>query len=162
MKKNFGLMMILLLFSFLFLLFWPVSASHDQPKEFTLLAQAFQYSPFGGENIRGGHPEWGRVEVQQGDHLIIHLKSDDTAHGLHIDGYSIDSRVEPRQEVDVHFTADKPGKYNFRCSVTCGPLHPFMIGELVVEPNIPYRAGIALTFVTAVGALAFVWRKDPV
>jgi hypothetical protein len=46
---------------------------------------------------------------------------------------------------EVEFTADKSGKFIFRCTQVCGSLHPFMTGELVVRPDAPYHLTIALS-----------------
>ena len=65
---------------------------------------------------------------------------------------------EPFAEVpDIQFVANKAGKFRFRCSQSCGDMHPFMIGELVVAPNRPFTAGvggaIGVALVVFLGAL---------
>jgi heme/copper-type cytochrome/quinol oxidase subunit 2 len=64
-------------------------------------------------------------------------------------------RVEEGQTKDIRFTATRPGTYRFRCAVTCGALHPFMIGQLVVEPNVPFAA--AGIVVLGTGIAGYVW-----
>jgi heme/copper-type cytochrome/quinol oxidase subunit 2 len=85
-----------------------------------------------------------RVQVSQGDRLVIDLTASDVVHGYYLDGYGIEQRVEPGITRQVTITADQPGKYRFRCSVACGELHPFMIGELVVTPNLPFWRAVGL------------------
>jgi plastocyanin len=110
----------------------PVSAS-NQPQTHHLSIDMTQYA---------FHP--ARVEVSRGDHLIIDLTASDVVHGFYLDGYGIEQRVEPGVTRQVSFTADQPGKFRFRCSVACGELHPFMIGELVVTPNLPFWRAVGL------------------
>ena len=99
-----------------------------------------------------------KIRVRQGDTLRITLASVDVEHGFFVEGYDIDARIlahqkkfkvrhpseeEAWKEVDqILLIADRHGKFRYRCSQTCGALHPFMQGELVVEPNTPYYAGI--------------------
>ncbi len=87
-----------------------------------------------------------RVTVNQGDAVTITLTASDVTHGFHLDGYGIERRVVPGNAETIAFVADQPGTYRFRCSVSCGSLHPFMIGELVVSPNVPFwrAAGVVL------------------
>jgi plastocyanin len=85
-----------------------------------------------------------RVQVNQSDRLVIDLTASDVVHGFYLDGYGIEQRVEPGVTRQVTFTADEVGKYRFRCSVACGELHPFMIGELVVTPNLPFWRAVGL------------------
>ena len=54
------------------------------------------------------------------------------------------------------FVADHAGSFRFRCSVTCGPLHPFMIGKLYVGPNWTLLRGSALAVLAAVAGLWLV------
>ena len=99
------------------------------------------------------------LRAREGDRITLHLRSSDVVHGFYLDGYDIDATLYPlrrefelrtggtRQTVEsVTFTASRPGKYRYRCSVTCGPMHPFMVGELIVEPNRlwPATAGAAM------------------
>lgn len=99
------------------------------------------------------------LDVQRGDTVALHLESLDASHGLSIDGYDVNIQAEPGKSADITFVADKPGTFKFRCSVTCGALHPFMIGELTVEPDFPLARAIAVTLIVAIGAVVFFWKE---
>ena len=79
-------------------------------------------------------------------------------HGLYVDGYGVSTQAEPGRPGELRFVADRSGAFRIRCAVPCGNLHPFMIGKLVVGPNLTWLRAIAATLITAVGALAFFWR----
>jgi cytochrome c oxidase subunit 2 len=95
------------------------------------------------------------IRANVGDEVLIHLASKDVTHGFYLDGYGIEAMVEAGQTKDIRFVASRAGTYRFRCAVTCGSLHPFMIGQLVVEPNVPF--GTAAVVVVATGAAGYVW-----
>jgi heme/copper-type cytochrome/quinol oxidase subunit 2 len=98
------------------------------------------------------------LDVQRGDTVNIHLESLDAVHGLFIDGYDVNIQAEPGKSADVTFVAEKAGKWKFRCSVTCGALHPFMIGELNVEPDLPFARAFIATIIASIGAVLFFWK----
>ncbi|GAB4532972.1 MAG: hypothetical protein Kow0063_14270 [Anaerolineae bacterium] len=100
------------------------------------------------------------LRVRQGDRVLLTLQSVDVVHGFYLDGYGIEARVEPGTSQQVEFIADRAGKYRYRCSVSCGTLHPFMIGELLVRPNLTYARGVGLTLVV-LGATLFYLRRFP-
>jgi heme/copper-type cytochrome/quinol oxidase subunit 2 len=108
-------------------------------RDFTVVARKFEYSP----NI---------LEVKRGDQVTIRLLSQDVHHGMYLDGYQIETSAYPGQDGALHFMADRNGRFAFRCSVTCGAFHPYMIGYLKVTPD--YRfLGAALA---SLGVLGFV------
>jgi heme/copper-type cytochrome/quinol oxidase subunit 2 len=119
-------------------------AAHAATHEIKLDASQYEYTP-------------GRVRVNQGDRVIITLTASDVVHGFYLDGYGLEQRVEPGVSQQIIFTADKAGKFRYRCSVNCGSLHPFMIGELVVTSNTPYWRAIAIVLVAASGMLIYLW-----
>ncbi len=82
-------------------------------------------------------------------------------HGFALDGYDVQQRVEPGITQRIEFTADRAGKFRYRCSVNCGTLHPFMIGELVVNSNTPFWRAIGLVLVAAAGMLITLWKTGP-
>ena len=100
------------------------------------------------------------LRVNQGDRVILTLKAADVVHGFYLDGYDIETRVEPGISQQVEFVADRAGKYRYRCSVSCGTLHPFMIGEMVVNPNLTFVRAVGLTLV-ALAATLFYLRWFP-
>lgn len=114
-----------------------------------LRARQFAYAP-------------GRVTVQLGQPVRFVLSSEDVTHGFSVDGYDIDVKVPIGEVKTVEFTPDRPGKFRFRCSVTCGPLHPFMVGEMVVEPNRPLQWAVGLTLLTALGIPGYLALSDKV
>lgn len=121
----------------------PIGAASPTTHEIRVEARQFAFSPH-------------RVRVQQGDRVVLELAAMDVAHGLYVDGYGVEASADPGVPTRLEFVADQSGKFRYRCSVTCGPLHPFMIGELVVEPNAPFLRAVALTLITAIGTLAFL------
>lgn len=149
-----GLRPILFVMSFIAviaLLIWLPSPSSGEPTqhEITIDAAGFAYAP-------------GRVQVNQGDQVVITLTASDVVHGFALDGYNINVRVLPGVSERIEFTAEKTGKFRFRCSVSCGTLHPFMIGELVVTPNSPFWKAAAIAVVALAGMLGHLWITERV
>jgi len=97
-----------------------ISAAAGQVKEFTMTAKQFEFVP-------------GKITVNTGDTVILHITSTDVTHGIAIPQFGVNQRLPVGEEKTVKFVADKKGTYNFYCSVYCGPGHRSMIGELVVQ-----------------------------
>lgn len=74
------------------------------------------------------------VRVKQGERVRLLITATDRTHGFEIKDLGIKVRLEEGQETPVEFTADKPGEYEFKCSVRCGWRHGSMKGKLIVEP----------------------------
>lgn len=103
-----------------------------------------------------------RIVVRAGDHVRLHVRTVDVAHGFYLDGFDINEEILPDEEVVIEFIADKVGKFAIRCSVTCGPFHPYMKGELIVEAeygNYVFFGSIVLTIVVAGSTVAYLERK---
>lgn len=98
------------------------------------------------------------LSVQHGDTVTLRLASLDATHGFFVDGYNIDIHVEPGRSAEITFVADKAGKFKIRCSVPCGAVHPFMTGEINVEPNYPFIRAVAMTIIVTIGALVYFRR----
>lgn len=117
-------------------------------REFTIHARAYEYTP-------------RTIRVQPGERVRLTLIAEDVTHGLRLDGYDVSIEAQPRQEppASVEFVADREGRFRFRCTSVCGPLHPFMIGELIVGPNTPGMVLLFLPLGVGAGGLAFLWAR---
>lgn len=124
--------------------FAPLPGSSSVPTErlFRVEAGNFAYTP-------------AVLQVNPGDKVTIELVSTDVVHGLYVDGYDISITADPGQPAALTFTAGHSGTFRLRCSVTCGSLHPFMIGKLQVGSNLLLWRGISLTFLALIGVLFF-------
>ena len=100
----------------------PVTATTPVERNFQIEASQFTYSP-------------AVLSVNPGDRVTIELLATDVVHGLSIDGYKLETTSDPGQTARLTFVADRQGSFRFRCTVTCGNLHPFMIGKLQVGQN---------------------------
>ena len=136
--------LIVILFAALLVAFTPLPIPKNEPKHQDIFidSRSFAFSP-------------AEIKVNQGDLVTIQLTSSDVVHGLYLDGYDLEMSVDPGQTNELTFTADRAGSFRFRCSVTCGDLHPFMIGKLQVGPNQLFWRGAGLVFLAA---LAGMWR----
>jgi len=141
-------LLLLLLLLGLAVVILPVEAGSVAPVErhIAVEASSFAYEP-------------ARIEVNQGDRVVLEFTSADVVHGLYIDGYGVNLEAEPGHTARAEFVAAQSGSFRLRCSVTCGPLHPFMIGQLSVAPNRPFWRAAALAAIAAVGALVYAWRR---
>jgi heme/copper-type cytochrome/quinol oxidase subunit 2 len=96
--------------------------------------------------------------VNPGDKVTLELVSTDVVHGLYVDGYDLSVEANPGQTARLTFTVDKPGSFRFRCNVTCGALHPFMIGKLQVGQNTPLWRAAGLVILAAIAGIIRVPR----
>jgi heme/copper-type cytochrome/quinol oxidase subunit 2 len=124
----------------------PVPLVAPQERIFRIDARQFAYSP-------------SELAVNPGDTVTIELISTDVVHGLYIDGYDLSMEADPGQTARLTFTADRSGSFRFRCNVTCGAMHPFMIGKLTVGTNDWFLRSAGLAVVAVAGILILVKRR---
>ena len=116
----------------------PVRSVAPQERTFQIDARQYAYSP-------------SELHVNPGDIITFELVSTDVVHGLYVDGYGVSLEADPGQTATLTFVADRPGSFRFRCNVTCGAMHPFMIGKLTVGANHWLYRGIGLIFLAVLG-----------
>ena len=119
---------------------WPPAA--PAARTFKIEASQFSYSP-------------AEVQVDPGDTVTIQLVSTDVVHGLYVDEYGASVQADPGQTASMTFVANRPGSFRFRCNVTCGAMHPFMIGKITVGPSTAFYRGIALALIGVAGIVLF-------
>jgi heme/copper-type cytochrome/quinol oxidase subunit 2 len=124
----------------------PVPAVAPQARIFRIDARQYAYSA-------------SELEVNQGDTVIIRLVSADVVHGLYVDGYDVSVEADPGQSATLTFIADKPGSFRFRCNLTCGAMHPFMIGKLTVGNNNWLFRSIGLAMLAVFGVILMKKQK---
>jgi polyferredoxin/heme/copper-type cytochrome/quinol oxidase subunit 2 len=132
----------------------------------SLEAKKYGYSP-------------SRIIVNKGDTIVLKPTSLDATHGFLLDGHPVELimrkgatflkytwedengklQADWDRVSEVEFVADRAGKFTYRCTQTCGNLHPFMTGELIVKPNTPYYLFISLS-IWLVFSLLVYFRAD--
>ena len=165
MDKRFKKTVVLLLVTLALAITIPVGirfVPHEtRTHPISLKAKKYGYSP-------------SRIVVNKGDTVVLRPTSLDVTHGFLLDGYPVDLIIKQQglnflkytweddkgvlqtdwdKVSEVKFVAGKSGKFTFRCTQTCGGLHPFMTGELIVGPNTPYHLFISLSIWLTFGLL---------
>ena len=138
-----------------------------ETRSFTITARKYGYEP-------------GVIRVNRGDRLHIRLVAADVTHGFYLEGYDLDAKARPQnptfwvrhpsaggdaqagggyeESQEIDFVASRAGKFRYRCSLTCGYMHPFMQGELIVSPNYVYSMSVGLSLALAAGMLILFGR----
>ncbi len=135
---------------------------HPHERTFTVTAHKYAYEP-------------SVLRVDRGDVVHIRLAAKDVTHGFYLEGYDLDAKARPEdpefwarhpsrekqyaQVEEVSFVATRSGKFRYRCSMTCGYMHPFMQGELIVAPNSLFSTSVGLSLGLAAGMLV-VFRRS--
>jgi len=91
-----------------------------ETKEITMTAKQWNFVP-------------STITVNQGDKVILNIKSIDVSHGFAVPQFGIDALLTPGNNVNVEFIANKKGSFPFICSVACGAGHGTMRGKVVVK-----------------------------
>ena len=142
---------------------WSTDTAQD--REITIEAYKYAFDP-------------PRIEINRGDRVTIRLKSRDVTHGFYLEGYDIDAKVRPDMPTfwmrrpsegeqdyavveEISFIADHAGKFRYRCSVTCGSMHPFMQGELIVQPNYLYSSSVGFALSLAFATMLSLRKRNP-
>lgn len=115
------------------------------------------------------------LRVNRGDRIHIRLVAKDVTHGFYLEGYDLDAKARPdnptfwvrrpstkegfKEVEEISFVADRAGKFHYRCSQTCGYMHPFMQGELIVSPNYLYPTSLGLSLGLGI-AMLLVFRRS--
>src|SRR6266567_4378201 len=92
----------------------------QQPVEVRITAKQFEFDP-------------RTITVQKGKPVRLVITSADVDHGFKLEAFGINQKVPAKKTINLEFTPDQIGKFEFRCSIVCGSGHEDMLGELVVE-----------------------------
>ncbi len=136
-------------------------SAEPTPREVEIVARSYAFDP-------------PALRVNRGDEVRLTFASLDVVHGFYLEGYDLDVTISPlRTSVELRrpstdetktveevvFIADRPGKFRYRCSKTCGFMHPFMLGELIVEPNFLFPAGAGASIGVLFGSFLVAFRR---
>jgi len=143
---------------FLFAQFGKVA---PQERRITITAHKYAYDP-------------PVLRVNRGDWVWIRLVAQDVTHGFYLEGYDLEAKMRPenptfwvrhpsqgdefKEAQEIGFVANRTGKFRYRCSITCGYMHPFMQGELIVSPNYLFSTSVGLSLALATAMLLVLRR----
>lgn len=78
----------------------------------------------------------GDIPLNQGDHVVVRLRSADVLHSFAIPLLRLGPvEIPAGHTVDVEFDAKRPGTLTFLCLQVCSPQHSGLQGRFVVKGN---------------------------
>jgi heme/copper-type cytochrome/quinol oxidase subunit 2 len=140
----------------------PVTKEAPQRRDVDVVARKYAYDP-------------PILTVNQGDEVHVRFCSKDVIHGFYLEGYDLDALADPGKSgfrwrhpsqtmgytptEEIVFKADKQGKFRYRCSMTCGYMHPFMMGVLIVKPNTLFSTASGMMVGIMLAGCLLAWPK---
>jgi hypothetical protein len=119
---------------------WSSHSDHDRTNAvvFNLTGVAaagvWTLQPVNGLNYWWRRYEPAILYVEEGDEVVIHLRSGDVFHRFYLPAFAVGPvGVEPGHTVTIRFTADRRGVFQYYCTSMCGGCHFYMRGWLVVS-----------------------------
>lgn len=74
------------------------------------------------------------IQAKQGEETVLQITGVSGTHGFSVPDLGINATIIQGQTVSVTLPTDKPGAFEFRCSVPCGIGHQDMKGQIVIAP----------------------------
>ena len=97
-------------------------------------AGVWTLQPVNGLNYWWRRYEPATLYVEEGDEVVIHLRSGDVFHRFYFPAFSVGPvGVEPGHTVTVRFTASRSGVFQYYCTSMCGGCHFYMRGWIVIS-----------------------------
>ena len=97
------------------------SAAQQTPRRIEVVAKRFEYQP-------------SEITLKKGEPVIIALRSDDVAHGIHFKELNLQAKIDKGGTGQLALTPGNVGTFVGHCSVFCGSGHGGMTLTLhVVE-----------------------------
>src|SRR3989344_2236190 len=92
--------------------------ANGEVKEFDVIAKNWEFQP-------------SIITVNEGDTVILRVKSIDVEHSLAIPEFGVNQVLSPGKIAEVKFVADQKGNFEMFCAVYCGTGHREMKGTLI-------------------------------
>ncbi|OGJ57895.1 hypothetical protein A2947_03535 [Candidatus Peribacteria bacterium RIFCSPLOWO2_01_FULL_54_110] len=74
------------------------------------------------------------IQAKQGEEAVLQITGVSGTHGFSVPDLGINATIIQGQTVSVTLPTDRPGTFDFRCSVPCGAGHKDMTGQIIVAP----------------------------
>lgn len=79
--------------------------------------------------------EPSRIEMVEGEEVLLELRALDRTHGFAIFELGISVQILPGRPTLLRLKPPRAGTFTYACSVECGSGHELMNGTLVVKPK---------------------------
>jgi cytochrome c oxidase subunit 2 len=94
-------------------------AAAQAPRVIAVKAKKFTFTP-------------DKITLKKGEPVVFELSTEDVLMGFSLPDFKLRADIVPGKTVQLAFTPDKAGEFDFICDVFCGDLHEDMGGKLTV------------------------------
>jgi cytochrome c oxidase subunit 2 len=96
-----------------------IAAEEGTPRRIAVSARKFEFSP-------------NEIRLKKGERVVFELTALDFPHGFSVPDFGVRRDFLPGKLVEMEFSADRAGRFQFLCDNFCGEGHDGMSGILIV------------------------------